>query len=226
MIQSPEPTKTGQHSNYDTNFPSLQETATQQPKVVPSKVIQPDGSTPKLSQAEAVLNWQTENALAQNKTMTRLEQKLDLVAHQVDSQSQNQTLLISRLQKQIDHLQNRIDQLHQELMHIVSSSHGYSAQFLQKEAEMKSLKTQMASLQQEYLKQKLRQPQTFPEMSLVPNPFDSTTAWPQPSFSPFPKISQPLVSPHIPSGAVQAFGNTEQLYAKLRKERDEKIKLE
>ncbi|XP_031271379.1 uncharacterized protein LOC116129785 [Pistacia vera] len=63
-------------------------------------------------------------------------------------------------------------------------------------------------------------------MSLVPNPFDSTTVWPQPSFSPFPKISQPLVSPHIPSGAVQAFGNTEQLYAKLRKERDEKIKLE
>ncbi|GMN66642.1 hypothetical protein TIFTF001_035709 [Ficus carica] len=45
---------------------------TRQPKVYNSKVVEPDGTIKKVSPTEAVLNWQSENLIAQNKK-THLE---------------------------------------------------------------------------------------------------------------------------------------------------------
>ena len=49
------------------------------PKVQNSTTIEADGTKKKIIQAEAVLNWQIDNLLSQNKVRRRIEKKVDPV---------------------------------------------------------------------------------------------------------------------------------------------------
>ncbi|GMN43201.1 hypothetical protein TIFTF001_012402 [Ficus carica] len=62
-------------ANYEEEFPPLQPATTndgietRQPKVLNSRTVEPDGTFKRVAPAEAVLNWQSENLIAQNKVL-------------------------------------------------------------------------------------------------------------------------------------------------------------
>ena len=94
------------------DFPSLERFENKQQNLthmwkIPNPTTKlPDGSTPMISSAEAVLNWQSHNAVAQNKVLKKLDLKID----------RNYNSLEQKLQKEaIDPLQlclKRIEFLH------------------------------------------------------------------------------------------------------------------
>ncbi|GMN60041.1 hypothetical protein TIFTF001_029130 [Ficus carica] len=134
-------------ANYEKDFPPLQPATTndgietRQPKVFNSRTVEPDETFKRVAPAEVVLNWQSENLIAQNKTI-------------------------------LERLESQIQKLHQELRSLAMTSS--SRLFAEKEAEMKSLQTQLTALQ----KQAHR---GFTEPSEVP--------W---RFTTIPKQEQPL----------------------------------
>ncbi|GMN19077.1 hypothetical protein TIFTF001_049887 [Ficus carica] len=93
---------------YEEKFPSPQTTtkdgSTQQPKVLNLRTVEPDGTTKKLSPAKAVLNWQLENLITQNKVLQKIDNKISLVESKIDQsnirQIKAQTIL-ERLEAQI-----------------------------------------------------------------------------------------------------------------------------
>ncbi|KAG8482389.1 hypothetical protein CXB51_027288 [Gossypium anomalum] len=104
MIQS---TSTSSEK-YEENFPPLEEFSkknyTHAP-TIPSK-IQPEisGAKPTISAAEATLNWQTENALAQNHVLNKMDSKLSTVEAKIDDNTKLVKDLIKLLQKRIESL--------------------------------------------------------------------------------------------------------------------------
>ncbi|GMN72833.1 hypothetical protein TIFTF001_055283, partial [Ficus carica] len=88
-------------ANYKEDFPPLQPATTNDVAI-----------------AEAVLNWQSENLIAQNKTI-------------------------------LEKLESQIQMLHQELRSLAMTSSFSSRLFAEKEAEMKSLQTQLTALQKQ-----------------------------------------------------------------------------
>nr|VDC67734.1 unnamed protein product [Brassica rapa] len=100
-----------------------------------------DSSGPSmLSQAEKVLNWQTENSLAQNQLLSTINHKVDQLAEEYNSR------LIS-LQKSITDIHGRLGNLHQEMMTMAKQMMANTTQFRNKEAETTSLKYQLRDLQ-------------------------------------------------------------------------------
>ncbi|PON52749.1 hypothetical protein PanWU01x14_207100 [Parasponia andersonii] len=69
-------------SSNDKDFPPLGSfndqtgTTTHQSKVLNPTTRYPDGTTKKISPAEAILNWQTENMIAQNSVLQKIDQKV------------------------------------------------------------------------------------------------------------------------------------------------------
>ena len=62
---------------FDTEFPPLEEYSYSRaqkhiPKAQGSTVVEPYGTKKKISQAEAILNWQTDNMLSQNRVLGRI----------------------------------------------------------------------------------------------------------------------------------------------------------
>ena len=88
---------------------------------------------------EAVLNWQTQNVVAQNSVLQRIETKVDTISGHFD---QN----MITLQNIILDIQARLVQLDQQILQIMAK-YDYNYECSQKEAEMKSLKFQLADLQ-------------------------------------------------------------------------------
>lgn len=72
-------------SNYDKEFPPLgsfesqDKTLLHQPNVTNPSIVQPNDTQKKVTQAEAVLNWQTDNMIAQNTVLKRIDHKLTQV---------------------------------------------------------------------------------------------------------------------------------------------------
>ena len=165
-------------SNYDEEFPELTSfadktgTTSHQPKVPNPTTREADGSTKKVSPAEAVLNWQTENMVAQNKALKRIDHKLTQVDTKVSQMDQS----LINLKNVITKLNERIQLTHETLMSYIRDRSTPQSLFLAKEAEMKSLKNQLASLQSQ-----LQQRQ---QATMV-----DTTPW---MFSTLPKAPQPL----------------------------------
>lgn len=104
------------------------------------------GQTRPVSAAEEVLNWQTENALAQNQALSRIDQgvthvstTLTQVATQMDAQSSQVKDLIQALQHRLDTLKYdtpgidwRLHAQHQQsetkfLQNTIANLHGYSS---------------------------------------------------------------------------------------------------
>ncbi|KAG2289870.1 hypothetical protein Bca52824_049474 [Brassica carinata] len=108
------------------------------PKILSQAV---DSSGPsQLSQAEKVLNWQTENSLAQNQLLSTINHKVDQLAEGYNSR------LLS-LQNSIAEIHGRLGNLHQEMMTVAKHMMANTTQFRNKEAETTSLKSQLRDLQ-------------------------------------------------------------------------------
>ncbi|GMN26540.1 hypothetical protein TIFTF001_040875 [Ficus carica] len=167
-------------ANYEEDFPPLQPATTndgietRQPKVLNSRTVEPDGTVKRVAPAEAVLNWQSENLIAQNKVLQKINHKLS----QVDSKIDQSNIGLIRSQTILERLESQIQMLHKELRSLAMTSSFSSRLFAEKEAEMKSLQTQLTALQ----KQAHR---GFAEPSEVP--------W---RFTAIPKQEQPL--PAVP----------------------------
>ena len=68
---------------YDDDLPTLQEQVKDRVRTLPQvhnpQGVDADGRPKQITQAEAVLNWQIQNAIAQNSILHRIEYKVDLV---------------------------------------------------------------------------------------------------------------------------------------------------
>ena len=104
-------------ATYEADFPTLERksnSTTQthtKPFIQPTKV-QPDGKLKPLTQAEEVLNWQTENSLAQNSLLTKINQKVDGLMSVVE---QRLGILSEKLQKYYKETKARIKILEMEI---------------------------------------------------------------------------------------------------------------
>ena len=107
------------------------------PKILSQAV---DSSGPnQLSQAEKVLNWQTENSLAQN-------QLLSIINHKVDQLAEGYNSRLLSLQNSITEIHGRLSSLHQEMMTMAKHMMANTTQFHNKKVEMTSLKSQLRDL--------------------------------------------------------------------------------
>ncbi|KAF8071423.1 hypothetical protein N665_1127s0003 [Sinapis alba] len=133
------------------------------PKIL-SQAIDSSGPS-KLSQAEKVLNWQTENSLVQNRLLSTINHKVDQLA-----EGYNKTL--HSLQSSITEIHGRLNNLHQEMMSMARHMMVDTTQFRNKEAETASLKNQLKDLQRCLESMIHNQRQTDAYF----NPFGSTSA--------------------------------------------------
>ncbi|CAF1931206.1 BnaC05g30030D [Brassica napus] len=108
------------------------------PKIL-SQAIDSSGPS-QLSQAEKVLNWQTENLLPQNQLLSTINHKVDQLA-----EGYSNRLLV--LQNLITEIHGRLGNLHQEMMTMAKHMLANTTQFRNKEAETTSLKNQLRGLQ-------------------------------------------------------------------------------
>ncbi|KAF3592545.1 hypothetical protein DY000_02022617 [Brassica cretica] len=80
-----------------------------------------------LSQAEKVLNWQTENSLAQN-------QLLSIINHKVDQLAEGYNSRLLSLQNSITEIHGRLSSLHQEMMTMAKHMMANTTQFRNKKS--------------------------------------------------------------------------------------------
>lgn len=102
-------------------------------KIPNSKTILPDGSTKSVSAAEAAINWQAENSLAQNRIINR-------IARSQQNLEATMQRKLSSLELLIHDLQQKVQSVHNELLQMAYANQTFSAVFYHKDAEMKHLK--------------------------------------------------------------------------------------
>ena len=97
---------------------------------------------------EAVLNWQTQNVVAQNQAITTLRHKVDHITHKSNQVEKKVDTISDRLNQIYQNLHNRVNQLDVELRAMLTQRI-YSPGFDQKEAEIKALKAEIARIDSE-----------------------------------------------------------------------------
>ena len=121
-------------SSYDEEFPKLISftdkiwTTSHQPKVPNPTTREADGSTKKVSPAETVLNWQTENIVAQNKALKRIDHMLTHVDTKVSQMDQS----LINLKNVITKLNEWIQLTHETLMSYIRDRSTPKSLFLAK----------------------------------------------------------------------------------------------
>ena len=127
-------------ATYGADFPALERKsnlATQRhtkPFVQPTEV-QPDEKLKPLTQSEEVLNWQTENSLAQNSLLTKINQKVDSLMTAMDQRLET---LLEKLQKYYKETKAKIEVLEMEIQQLpVQNIHDEA--FDQREKELQKL---------------------------------------------------------------------------------------
>ncbi len=152
---------------YDSDFPA---TSTWTSNGVPHSwkiknptTMEPDGTQRKPSQAETVLNWQSENAVAQNKLLQKIEAQQQRLEEKIDRG-------FASFGSPIPELKKRISQLHEQILSLVQMRQDFSAQ----EREIKHLKVQLQSLEHQ---------EQHPPSSVYP--------WSEPRSGPSPLLSLP-----------------------------------
>ncbi|KAK9665956.1 hypothetical protein RND81_14G149000 [Saponaria officinalis] len=171
----------------DINFPptKFEEDNSKHSWKIKNPVIKnPNGSIKHVSAAEATLNWQSENARVQNNLLQRIDMKVTIM-----------DLAVKEVHK-------KIFSLHQELLKLATTASIASPLLLQKESELKSLKSQLYSLQN---------PSKTPQNV----PCDIFTSYPVYT-PPFEKHPQPL--PILPPES-SLFGASSFLSTKILEER-------
>ncbi|KAH9765512.1 hypothetical protein KPL70_001895 [Citrus sinensis] len=139
-------------SDYSSSFPSLEPHTDPQRNVVSKPFIpSPITSTGHLEPPkpfESVLNWQTQNARAQNDTLLHLNSKVENISLRIEQIETKVDSITAQMQQIYQNLQSRISQLDSELRAMLA--HRYSGpEFDQKEREIRRLKAELAQIESE-----------------------------------------------------------------------------
>ncbi|KAH9780651.1 hypothetical protein KPL71_008159 [Citrus sinensis] len=139
-------------SDYSSSFPSLEPHTDPQRNVVSKPFIpSPITSTGHLEPPkpfESVLNWQTQNARAQNDTLLHLNSKVENISLRTEQIETKVDSIAAQMQQIYQNLQSRISQLDSELRAMLA--HRYSGpEFDQKEREIRRLKAELAQIESE-----------------------------------------------------------------------------
>ena len=115
-------------------------------------------------QYEAVLNWQTQNANAQNQALHNLGRKIDKVATQVTKTETKVDSLNAQLEQIYLNLQNRIFELDVDLITMINNRI-WGPEFNKKEEEIRKLKEELARIDADK-----EQPSLFTKTQSIPIP--------------------------------------------------------
>ena len=111
--------------SYEESFPPLEKQTDTQTRITSKPFIQSlvtaSGQPDKPRLYEAVLNWQTKNASAQNHTLQQLGKKIDRVANQVSQTETKVDSISNRLDQMYLHLQDRISELDADLKRMINN---------------------------------------------------------------------------------------------------------
>ncbi|KAH9686169.1 hypothetical protein KPL70_014266 [Citrus sinensis] len=111
--------------SYEESFPPLEKQTDTQTRVTSKPFVQSpvtaSGQPEEPKQYEAILNWQTKNASAQNQTLQQLGKKIDRVASQVSQTETKVYSIRSRLDQMYIHLQDRISELDTDLRRMINN---------------------------------------------------------------------------------------------------------
>ena len=106
-------------TSYEQEFPSLDRKTdpvtkvSTKPHIIPIEVGL-EGKLKSPSQAEEVLNWQTNNARAQNHLFKRIDEKIDKIYTQVSISDEKLQYLSEKMKKQYHQLSKEIAHLEDE----------------------------------------------------------------------------------------------------------------
>ncbi|KAH9724596.1 hypothetical protein KPL70_007545 [Citrus sinensis] len=139
-------------SDYSSSFPPL-DTHTDSQRNVVSKPFVPSPITssghfepPK--PFESVLNWQTQNARAQNDTLLNINSKVDKINLRTEQLETKVDSIAAQMQQIHHNLQSRIAQLNSELRTMLAQRY-YGPEFDQKEREIRCLKAELDQIESE-----------------------------------------------------------------------------
>ncbi|KAH9684900.1 hypothetical protein KPL70_013722 [Citrus sinensis] len=181
-------------SDYSSSFPSLDPHTDSQRNVVSKPFIHsPITSTGHLEPPkpfESVLNWQTQNARAQNDTLSNIHSKVDKISLRTEQIETKVDSITTQMHQIHQNLQSRITQLDSELRAMLAQRY-YGPEFDQKEREIRHLKTELAHIER---------PSFFTSSPLIPSV--------GPTYHPFASMLSPI-KPYDPS---KLFGMTHTLF--------------
>ena len=184
--------------DYSSNFPALEPHTDPQRKVITKpfipSAITPTGHLEDPKPFEAVLNWQTQNARAQNETLVDIHKKVNHISLRTDHIESKMDSITSQMQQIYQNLQSRISQLDSELRAMLSHNY-YGPEFDKKEKKIRKLKAELKQIELE------RQ---------MPTLFTTSPSLPTISqaFHPF----APMLSPIKPQDPSKLFGMTHTLF--------------
>ncbi|GJR48872.1 hypothetical protein Tco_1316975 [Tanacetum coccineum] len=106
-----------------------------------------------ISPAEATLNWQSENAVAQNKVLVKILSQQGMITNSQEYLSSR----VRSLESINNELRFKIQELHREIIQIIQTSptNQPSSSISQKEAEMKNLKNQLQDLERQHKQKRI-----------------------------------------------------------------------
>ena len=122
-------------SSYQDQFPPLEKQTDPRTKVTTKPFIHspvaPNGQLKEPKSFEAVLNWQTQNARAQNSAFRSLDKKIEKVAFQVKQTDTKVDKITSQLEHMYLDMQNRVTQLDSDLQFMIQNRY-WGPEFNQK----------------------------------------------------------------------------------------------
>jgi predicted nucleic acid-binding Zn-ribbon protein len=135
---------------YDRQFLTLERkidpitSRSSKPFIQPNEV-QPDGKLKPLTQAEEVLNWQSENLVAQNDILQNLDKRIDKITEKMDETDESLKVLSQKMQKHYRNLKAQVSQLDHDLRKMLEEK-TFGKNFDQKEREIKRLQGQVKEI--------------------------------------------------------------------------------
>ena len=134
---------------YQESFPPLERHTYPQTKVVSQPYVQSpittSGALEAPKQYEVVLNWQTQNASAQNQALHHLGKKIDKVTSHVSQTETKVDTIHAWLQQIYSNLQNQISELDINLRTMINNRI-WGPEFNKKEAEIRHLNVELARI--------------------------------------------------------------------------------
>ncbi|KAH9684941.1 hypothetical protein KPL70_013742 [Citrus sinensis] len=174
-------------SDYSSFFPPL-DTHTDAQRNVVSKPFVPSpitssGHLEPPKPFESVLNWQTQNARAQNDTLLNITSQVDKISLRTEQLETKVDSISAQMQQIHQNLQSRITQLDSELRAMLAQRY-YGPEFDQKERKIRRLKTELVQIESEK-----QRPTLFTTSPLIPSI--------GPTYHPFASMLSPIK--HQPS---------------------------
>ncbi|KAH1197279.1 polyprotein [Glycine max] len=186
--EAPIPCMMFSSTSYDQKFPSLDKKTdpvtkvSTKPYIIPTEVG-PEGKLKSPSQVEEVLNWQTNNARAQNLLLKKIDEKIDKIYTHVNTNDERLQYLSERMKKHYHQISKEISRLEEEWRKTT-----FGAVSDAKEREIRRLKAQVQDLDR-YIESKMIEKQKFnPPDYFFPK---ASLSWSLPTTSAYKKKSEP-----------------------------------